>query len=468
MSPNVLALVLYLAFLVVLIVQLGVRPERDGREYFLAGRRLTLVPFVATMVTSWYGGVLGVGEFGYRYGISNWIVFGVPYYTAALLFALFIARRARESPFVSIPDAFRRSYGSRAARLGGLVIFIMTAPASYVLMLAMLFTLVLGVPKWLGVLLGGAFTMGYVLRGGLWAVVRTDVFQFVLMYAGFLGAAVYLLVGHGLEPLGTLPATHWTWHGGNTAGYVIVWFFIALATLVEPVFYQRVFAAKDVRVARRGIFVSIGFWILFDFLSTGVALYARALLPEGIDPVSAYPRLARDVLPPALSALFFVGMLAVVMSTLDSYSFIGASTLANLLSRDTAETSGAAVRRARYGLAGTALWCIALALLSDSVVNLWHDLGSIGTPALLLPMIGALYPPFRIPARWVEAWIIAPAAIAATWLFAKGDGGYWLGVEPIYAGLVASAALRGVAALVTRPAKLSAPPREREPRDANV
>ena len=63
-------------------------------EYLVAGRRVTLPAFVATLVATWYGGILGVGEYSYRYGISNWLVFGVPYYAGALLFAIFYARRA--------------------------------------------------------------------------------------------------------------------------------------------------------------------------------------------------------------------------------------------------------------------------------------------------------------------------------------------------------------------------------------
>ncbi|TMQ71901.1 MAG: sodium:solute symporter family protein, partial [Candidatus Eisenbacteria bacterium] len=64
-------------------------------DYLVAGRRVTLPAFVATLVATWYGGILGVGEYTWRYGISNWLVFGVPYYVGALLFALCFARRAR-------------------------------------------------------------------------------------------------------------------------------------------------------------------------------------------------------------------------------------------------------------------------------------------------------------------------------------------------------------------------------------
>src|SRR5262249_46654116 len=69
---------------------LGRRPS--AVDYVVAGRRVTLPAFVATLVASFYGGILGVGEFTWRYGIANWLVFGVPYYLGAALFAGFLAK----------------------------------------------------------------------------------------------------------------------------------------------------------------------------------------------------------------------------------------------------------------------------------------------------------------------------------------------------------------------------------------
>jgi len=444
-TADSLVLVLYVGFLAYLVLRLARRPAKSAAEYLLAGRALTLPAFVGTLVASWYGGILGVGEYGYRYGISNWLVFGVPYYCAALLFALVIARRARRSRYVSIPDALRQNYGAVGGRLGALVVFVMTAPAAYVLMLGTLFAFIFGWPAWVGVLMGTALSMGYVVRGGLRAVVRTDLFQFALMFGAFGVAVVYLIATHGISPIRVdVPATHWTWHGGNSAQYIIVWFFIALATLVEPAFYQRVFAAESSKTARRGIFIALGFWIFFDALTTTAALYARALLPEGTSAVLAFPALASQSFPPWLAALFFIGMLATIMSTVDTNGFIAAATLGNLLSRDADETSERATGRTRWGILGTAAWCIGLALVSESIVDLWHDLGSIGTPALLLPMLGSLFPRLRIRSGWIAAWILVPGAVAAAWLFIPIDGGYVLGVEPIYVGLAMSVIIRGV------------------------
>ena len=49
-------------------------------EFILSGRRLSLGGFVATLVTTWYGAILGVGENMFRQGIQTWFIFALPYY----------------------------------------------------------------------------------------------------------------------------------------------------------------------------------------------------------------------------------------------------------------------------------------------------------------------------------------------------------------------------------------------------
>ena len=74
--------------LAMLLVGLGLgRGEKTSESWFLAGRGLTLPAFVATLVATWYGGILAVGEFGWLYGISVLTVYAVPYYVSAAVFA---------------------------------------------------------------------------------------------------------------------------------------------------------------------------------------------------------------------------------------------------------------------------------------------------------------------------------------------------------------------------------------------
>jgi SSS family solute:Na+ symporter len=417
---------------------------RGTLDYLLAGRRITTPAFVATLVATWYGGVLGVGEFSYRFGISNWLVFGVPYYLAAFLFAIGLAERARRSAVLSIPDQLRNAYGPVAARLGALLVLLLAIPAAYVLMLGELGSLYLGVTLPTALVGSVIFVVAYVVAGGFRSVVRTNVLQFVLMYAAFLvvlPAALARVGGFGALWHG-LPATSRTWDGGMGTQYVLVWYFIALQTLVEPTFYQRCYAAETPEVARRGVLISIAFWVVFDFLTTFSGLAARVLLPHLADPVLSYPELGRLVLPPLANALFAVGLFATVMSTAHSYLFLAAATIGH----DVAPELAHRVDERHWTMGGLLFAggaAIALALALRSVVAIWHDVGSIVTAALLLPVAASHANRrwwFR-PAGAVTALVLA-ALVAAAWVFLRDSAGrYPLGIEPIFPALAVSLAV---------------------------
>ncbi len=440
-------LALYAAFLLGLGIRLFGVARGSAADYLVMGRRLSLPSFVATLVTTWYGGVLGVGEFSYRYGISNWLVFGVPYYVGALLFALFLARRARRTGHYTVPDVLDAAYGRPAALAGAVVVQFLSSPAPYVLMLAVLLQWVFGWGFLPALLLGTFFSTAYSLRGGLPSVVGADRVQFVLMFAGFLVALPFLAIRHG--GLGFLeahvPATHFVWHGGNAPQYIFVWYLIALQTLVEPTFYQRAFAAKDERTAQRGVLISIAFWALFDFLTTFTGLYARALMPNLADPVAAYPALAIEFLPPVVRGIFYLGLLATVMSTVDGYTFIGGVNFGrDLLWRWRRERDESNLNRyAQLGFVLTAALAFALALWFRSAVDLWHHVGSVGVPALLVPLLAAHSPRWRVGPRAALAAMLAGGSVSLAWLapvLLRADAGYPLGLEPIYPGLIVSVA----------------------------
>jgi SSS family solute:Na+ symporter len=261
------------------------------------------------------------------------------------------------------------------------------------------------------------------------------------MFVGFLVALPYLAVVHGGLPFlrANLPETHFVWHGGNAPQYILVWYFIALQTLVEPTFHQRAFAAKDEATAQRGVLLSVGFWVLFDFLTTFTGLYARALMPDLADPVAAFPELALRYLPPFVRGLFYLGLLATVMSTVDGFTFIGGVNFGrDLLWRWRREPDERNVNRySQIGFVLTALLAFALALWFRSAVDLWHHIGSVGVPALLVPLLAAYFPRWRVAPKFAVASMVAGGGTALGWLLPgiAGAGGYPLRLEPIYAGL---------------------------------
>lgn len=439
------------------------RTRSTAEDYLLAGRSLTLPLFVMTLVSTWYGGILGVGEFSYLYGISNWIVMGVPYYVFAAFFAFFLAAKIRATNLFSIPDKLQLSYDRKTALLGSVLTFILMNPAPYVLMFAIIMKLLFDWSLAVSIVAAAIVAFSYLMLGGFRSDIATDVFEFVLMFAGF--AVIIPFSIHtfgGWEFLSTnLPPLHLTWHGGHTVQFILVWFFIALWTIVDPAFHQRCYAAKDGATARKGIFVSIIFWLFFDAMTATAGLYARAALPDLTEPMMAYPLLAERVLPPIAKGLFYIGMLATMMSTMNTLGLVSAQTIGRdiilrLRRRPASVAEGitdtpedplagkSATTYTRIGLLISFFIAVIFALALPSVIEIWYTIGTIVIPGLLVPLVASYFDRLRISAYFAFRSMLFGWLTSIVWLISgelMGVGGhaqYPLGIEPMYPGLLVS------------------------------
>ena len=443
----------YLAATVWLGIRSTRRPAERTEDYLVAGRTLSLPAFVVALVATWYGGVLGVGEYTYLHGLSNWLVLGVPYYVGALLFAVLFAKKARLSAEYTVPDLLFETYGRGAGTVGTLTVLVLSLPAAYLLMLGVLLRRMTGWDQRLAIAACALFCLAYIAARGFRSVVQTKGLQFAFMYGGFallLPVAVWSAGGWTFLERG-LPAEHFTWDGGQGAGYVVAWYFIALQTLVEPTFYQRCFAARGPKTARNGILVSILFFALFDGLTTITGMYARALLPGLPSGVDAFPALGELLLPAALLGVFYAGMIATIMSTVDSFLFVGGVTLGRDLVWRLCGGKADQLFWTRAGLVVVTAVSAGIAMASESVVALWYGFYSVGTATLLPPLVGTFYPSLR-PAPRFAAWGMAiSGGLTLAWVLGREAAGRpWLGIEPIYAGLAVAAATHLAGVLAAR------------------
>lgn len=440
----------YFFFLVWISWKKGWQSDNE-EDFLLSGRKVTIPAFVATLVSTWYGGILGVGEFSYQFGISQWLVFGLPFYFFSALFAIFLAGKIRMNKALTIPEAISDRYSPAAGRISALPIFILVSPAPYILMMGVLFQFMIGgdTPYLTYAALVALFSVLYITIGGFGAVIRTDILQMILMFGGFAMLLLFAIAEFGGfgTLFSTLPGQYKDITGGFSWQYIIVWFFIALWTFVDPSFHQRAAAADSPETARNGIFISIGFWTLFDFLTCFTGLYAFAILGSGLEnPLLSYPILADQLLPIGLKGLFFITLLATIMSTLDSYLFISGQTLG----RDFLLNYFPSVqpnRLTRASILISALIGILLTIIYPSVIDLWYVIGSVCIPGLLIPVLGVYLRPFLLRRSYAVLALILPILVSLGWLIAgtlnpTADQGYlYLGVEPFYPGLAVAVLL---------------------------
>lgn len=415
-------------------------------DFLLGGRTLTLPVFVLTVFSTWYGGILGVGEFGFTYGISTWIIQGVPYYIFASVFAVLFAKKARKAEVVTIPDQLFKIYGRNVSLVGAVLTGILSCPAPYILMFGILLQIMTGWSLLPCLLIGSLVSFFYLWFGGFKADVTTDVFFGIVMLIGFAVIIPFLYMQYGgIEFLReNVPDLHLKWHGGNSIQFIVMWFFIALWTFIEPTFYQRCYAAKTEEVAIKGMLISIIFWFIFDVMTITAALYSKAIFQNLEQPMLAYPMLANLVLPSVWKGIFFAGMFATILSTLNSQLFVSATSLGrDLIWKMRRESTKTEIHWIRIGMVISMLLCLIMAYKIPSVVKLWYTIGTIIVPGLLIAMVSTFFPALRVNSKWMLGTMISGFGVSLGWLIAgwsKQFGGYEfpLGLEPMFPGLFAS------------------------------
>jgi len=422
-------------FIILLFV--GAKKSSSTNEgYILAGRQLTIPAFVAALVSTWYGGVLGVGEFCYKYGLSTWLIQGVPYYLFALIFSFFLVDKVRRTEIMTIPDRLKLCYGPSTGFVGSILIFIHSIPATKVLMLGVIFQLVLGGPLSYSIIAAAVFSTVYIFIGGFHSIVRTGKLQFILMIISFAVILPFALskVG-GISAISAkLPHTHLTITGGHKLSYIFVWFSFAIWTLIAPSFHQRCAAAKTSVVAKRGIIISVFFWMILDGMLTLTGLCASAILPN-VDPIQAYPALADMILPPFLKGVFFAGLFSFIMSALDSHYHIGSVTFAYDIIR---RRNDSVKVYFRMGLLLTLVMSISLAIFFPSVVKLWYLTYTVTVPALFLPIMLSYFPLRKMSD--IESLVVMVSGLLSSvvWLTLGNEEDNFLGLEPFFAGMIVS------------------------------
>ena len=205
---------------------------------------------------------------------------------------------------------------------------------------------------------------------------------------------------------------------------------IALSTLVDPNFYQRCFAAKSPKVAKKGILVSTVIWAIFDICTTFGAMYARAVVPEA-DAKTAYLTYAIQLLPEGLRGFFSAAILATILSTLDSYLFLSGTTISHDLMPQR-------LRKKKYlpvfGTLASAIFAYILAIyFKGDIKTVWKTLGSYSAACLLLPvLLGHVLKKRVSDGQFVFTCL--SGVITTSWWRNTDHQGFWSNVDEIYIG----------------------------------
>lgn len=431
LSPLDVAIIA-LSFVVFMVLpKIGLKKRAfSNKDYLVMGRGLSLPLFVATLTSTWYGGILGVTQIAFLHGIYSFVTQGLFWYISYLLFALFLVKRIRRHQVLSVPELIGLRFGMRARKYAALLLFMHALPITYALSLGIVMHMIMGIDFIMALLLGVGLVTFYTAVGGLRGVVVTDAVQFMLMFV-----AVIMVVGFSWYNIGgvqvlksSLPAEYFSVSQASLMSRGVIWLFIACTTtFIHPVFYQRCLAASSDTTAQVGIGCAMLFWLIFDTCTCLGGMYARLLLPHA-DSTTAYVQLAMHILPHGLKGLFMAGVLATIISTLDSFLLVSGTAISYdfLSRRHTPYAHYAAI-----GLTGIFVMLMGLIYRGDFEAS-WLLMEGAFSCALLPSVLTALFTKSSLPAK--NFFVPASSALVAFFSASFLNQLHNIAVEPFFIG----------------------------------
>ena len=386
------------------------KKHSDFEDFFLAGRSLTTPLLITTLISTYYGidVLFGDSQLGFTNGVVAWFAYARPTYAFFLIAAFLLAHRLKQEDFKSLPDILDKYYGKKTRYVGAVTSFIYSLPALSLYGFGMLGDVILGWEPIMGMLVLGGIALIYTITGGFWAVALTDSVQFVLMCVVLAIAFPFAmnLIGGFDSMIKVLEPSYFDTLGDMSIWLIIIYASTGLSILVEPTFYQRIFAAKSYKNVRNALVIGIFIWGSYDWIITILAMAAKVAviqgtLPGDVAPDAALLTIMVAALPAGALGLFLAGVLSTEMSTLDSYCLVAGGNVAYDIYKPAFKPSATdqeLIKTTRQGILLSWALGFAMAISFDQMLGLWVFLASILISSVLAPILLGMYvPKFRKP-----------------------------------------------------------------------
>jgi len=393
--------------------------SKGAVAYFAAGHSLPWWMAAISHHVSGYSAVVFVGFAGKAAsaGLSMWMLFSVPCFIAMMLGAGLWAPRWARLKVLTPVQYLEERYGPKvriAIALSGIgVKFIDLGIKLYAI--AIVVQVSTGWERTPIILVGGIVTCLYVLVGGLWATVLTDIVQFVVQFilSAIVVTAVLSAVGGWDSMWQQLPESSGQLLNPD-AGIGMGFWFVYLIVVIFSYnggtwgLAQRFISVGSDRDARKAALLSGALFLVYPLVIFIPAWASPLLMPQyfdpttllpvaGFDPDQTYVLMARQVLTglaPGLLGLLVCSMFAATMSMIDS----DINALAAVFTKDVYErTRKTPVTDAQLSMVGR------LATLAFGTAVLGAALAVDGSAGIgkvfsqTVKLFAAILPPVAIP-----------------------------------------------------------------------
>jgi len=388
--------------------------NKSQEDYYVGGRAMSSIHIGLSVAATDVGGgfSIGLGGLGFLIGLSgSWMLFTgiIGAWISAVVLIPRIYPLAKKHNFLSFPEVLNHYYNAKVALIAGIISLIgyIGFTSSQVLAGAKLASATFPqVTIVEAVLLMGVIIIGYTALGGMKAVIYTDTIQWIILMVGLIGVGIplgYIKVGgweaiHRYLPQNFLSLTNISF----------VQFFNWIITIVPIWFvgmtlYQRIYASKDEKTAKKAWFIAGLFeWPIMAFMGIVLGLLGRVAFEQGlftqfgyapgsaIDEEIALPLLLAHIFPIGLMGLLMSAYFSAIMSTADSCLMAASGNFTTDILR-LSKQNPKGMRYSQLATLVIGILAIILATMMTNVLDLMLYSYAFMVSGLFVPVLGALF-----------------------------------------------------------------------------
>lgn len=389
---------LYLAVTLAVGIYSG-RNINSIKEYAIGNYKFSTSTLTATITATWIGAglLLGIHEKVYQQGII-WLFIFLGGVIDIFIFQIISKKIFRFKGCFSAAEILGKWYGPEARTIGGICIALYSIGtiAIQVAAIGYLFKEFFGISPVIGIIVGAGIVVLYSSFGGIKSVTYTDVIQFCFFIIAVPIIAIVIInkAGGYSTVLAKLPAEHLKLipNYSKPIEYITMLLFFSIP-FCDACLIQRVLMAKDERQVAVSFRATAIVMVLFYLVCLQIALSVYSINPT-LNPNTVLYYVINNYLPIGIKGLGIAGVLAVIMSSADSY--LNASSVAiisdviNPLRENklTNKQEVIIIRLTTFFIGSTA---ILFATTSESITKLMINAWMFWAPVAVVPLYAAIF-----------------------------------------------------------------------------
>jgi len=420
--------ILFVYFIIVIFIGISsFRKIKNNKDFFIAGKNAGVLQVSGSLLASILGSSAIIGSVNFAF-IKGWAGSWLLLCAALGMTLLYpLINYIKDFKGFNLPEMLGNFYGNNVKQLASLLIPIAWTGivASQIMGAAKIISILTKFDYTHGVIISGIVFIVYTILGGQLSIIKTDFVQFLFIILGIV--TTYIYISPYPITINPLPMIN-----TNFTPMDILVMILSYSTtfIVGPDIYSRLFCAKDDKVMKKSIIITVLVLLPLAYILTRIGIYGQEIFSNtDVASNSILLLIAKTKLPNIVSVTLYFALLSAVISSADTTLLTASSLFTQVFTKDLHNQKSIFFTRILTVIFG--IFSILIAIKMKYILSTLLSALAIYSGAFIIPTFAGLFG-FRAKEKVVILAILTGGIIALIGKKYGGDIGNYISISAFF------------------------------------